>query len=105
MLQDWKLMRSGVAAFNGVLVGIGLTAITPSLIHDDHLQPAVLAFVCVGSFIRWVLHLRDALVVWSWLSRVRKTMGCVPENVFEVSAYRRRNLSLSSATHAIKEPQ
>ena len=47
-------MRSGVAAFNGVLVGIGLTAISPMLIHDEHLQPVVLAFVCVGSFVRLV---------------------------------------------------
>lgn len=54
MLQDWKLMRSGVAPFNGVLVGTGLQAFAPMLLHDDALQPVVLALVCVGSFATWV---------------------------------------------------
>jgi hypothetical protein len=52
MLQDWKLMRSGVAPFNAVLVGTALQAISPLLLHTDDLQPKVFAFIIFGSFAR-----------------------------------------------------
>jgi hypothetical protein len=55
MLQDWKLMRSGVAPFNAVLVGTGLQAVTPGLLHNDDLQPTVLVFICIGAFVRFDL--------------------------------------------------
>ena len=54
MLQDWKLMRSGVAPFNAVLVGTVLQGVSPSIINTDDLQPLVFGFIIFGSVARFV---------------------------------------------------
>jgi hypothetical protein len=52
MLQDWKLMRSGVAPFNAVLVGTVLQGVSPFILHNDDLQPLVFGFIVFGSIAR-----------------------------------------------------
>ncbi len=50
-LQPWDLMRNGVAAFNGVLVGTVTSVLFPAFYQVEH-TTLMWIFIVIGSFVR-----------------------------------------------------
>jgi hypothetical protein len=50
-LQPWELMRNGVAAFNGVLVGTVISSLYPT-VYDVEMSYQMWIFIVVGAFVR-----------------------------------------------------
>ena len=50
-LQPWELMRNGVAAFNGVLVGTVISSLYPT-VYNVEMDVKMWIFICLGAIMR-----------------------------------------------------
>ena len=65
-LQPWELMRNGVAAFNGVLVGTVISSLYPT-VYNVEMDLKMWIFICLGAIMRWGNFITDvALLALLW---------------------------------------